>query len=97
MFLKHKIMKAVDKNDCDYFELQKRLSPDSLDKFMVAVDDLGLDKYLSYEVIYKSFILSKRNIASYARYKRDLKKNIIEWFIKVASFIAVILTLILTA
>lgn len=96
MTLKSKIMKEVDKSDCEYFELQKRVSPANLDKFMVAVDDLGIDGYLSYEAIYKSFIISKKNIASYVRYKRDCRKNIAEWFIKIASFAIVIVTLLLT-
>ena len=97
MFLKYKIMCEINKNDCNYFALQKTLSPNNLDKYMVAVDDLGKDGYIDLESTYNSFVVSKKNIASYVRYKRDFRVSIIDWIIKVGSFVVVIATLILTA
>lgn len=103
MFLKYKIMKRLNaigySASLEYFELQKELSPENVDKFMVAVDVLGSSGYLTLdrESSEDEIYISLRILSSYVRYKHDTRISFLNWFLKVASFFIIIATLIFTA
>lgn len=101
MFIKYKIMKELNRiefpNTIELNTLIKAIGKDN-DKVLVAIDILGTDHYIvADDSLFPLIQISLRQISSYARYKHDIKIAFVSWFIKIASFIILIATLILTA
>ncbi len=100
MFLKYKVMKRINNvgfpNTITLDTLIRDLDADN-DKILIALDILGCKGYVYCDASqYPTMLISLRNLSSFVRYKHDMKICVLEWIIKIGSFLAVIVSLLFT-
>lgn len=98
MFLKYRMMKEINSvefpNTITLDTLMQNLGDDN-NKVLIALDILGCKQYISCDTSqYPVIRVSLRTLSSFVRYKHDMKICVLEWILKVGSFVAVIASLL---